>query len=121
MLRGTLITGLCVIASGCTIVHIHTPDGNIRVEKQFLSTGIVIEDNYVSRTIQTRGIGFSADSRSFLLGAYSRDTALLGPECRAVLWFSNAEEYKKLAPLVNASAGVCLAKTSMMKANGGDP
>ena len=106
------------VLSACTVVRVHSPDGEVSIERRLLSTGVIVEDEVSSRTVQSNGLGIFADHRSFVLGWHSIDLALLGPDCRAVLWLKSPNEYQKVAPLVNEAAGVCVANQMPEKNEG---
>ena len=100
---------LCAsVVSGCVSVRIEGPDGGVRVVR---SVGLVMIDVAQPRTAVTgsiSGVGIIQAPLGWSAGFTRQRWALLGRECRAVIWPPPGGLDEETRAAIGRTAGVCL-------------
>ena len=108
------LTGLlaAALAPACTSVTIISPDDDVRVTRRFLAMGVLFDDPHASHVVRLRGVGYFAEPQGVAIGAHASDVAVLGDDCRAVIWVDSPAAAETVRAVVEDVAGACVAPVS---------
>lgn len=103
----------CFMLSGCMTVQVDSGGGNVRVVRHFGALQLEVAPPTRSLIARVQGVGIFSSPLGMSAGYTQQQLAMLGPECRAVLWVSEAS---RLSAEVRAElqqlAGLCLNDTA---------
>lgn len=106
---GALRAALTMVAlSSCTIVEITDPEGATSVERRFGFTSIAIEPEHDAVMASLRSFGVAHTPLGFTAGYASHQLAVLGQDCRVVLWVESDEQRLAVEELAATLQEVCV-------------
>lgn len=102
---------VALVIAGCASVRIESASGQVRVEQHWGVLGVVVEGAATSHVAEIRSLGLAATPMGWSAGFTRQSWAALGPECRLVIWVSEAEHLAAIRRLIAASANICVIST----------
>lgn len=102
------VVAAATASAGCMTVHIDSAGAPVRVVRHFGSLRIELPpaDTAVVGTLS--GTGIAATPLGWSAGHTRQRWAAVGPQCRAILWLSDAAVGIEARTWLSSLAGVCL-------------
>lgn len=95
-------------ASGCASVRIESASGEVRIEQRWGVLGVVVDGSAKSHVAELRSLGIASTPMGWSAGITRQSWASLGPECRLVIWVSEAKHLEAARRLQASTNGVCV-------------
>ena len=96
-----------LLLGGCTVVEVTDPEGKVQVTRGVGVVNVMLPEPERNIVTKTMGLGLVSTALGFTIGYASEELALLGPECRLVVWIRNEAEAATLAGLLAGHRDVC--------------
>lgn len=100
---------LASFVAGCASVRIESASGQVRVERRWGVLGVVVDGPAASHVAEVTSLGVVSTPMGWNAGFTRQSWAVLGPECRLVIWVSDAEHLETARHLEASTTGVCVA------------
>ena len=94
--------------AACTTVEIHTLDGAVKIERHVGVLAVELKPNAREQVVSATGIGIFVDGREFIVGYHNVKLALLGADCRLVVWIEKQGEAAALHELLGDRKDLCV-------------
>ena len=108
MYRLVLPRLVAFITAGCASVRIDSPSGEVRLEHRWGVLSVVVDGPTTSHVAEIQGLGITSTPMGWSAGITRQSWASLGPECRLVIWVSEAEHLEAARRLQASTNGVCV-------------
>ncbi len=100
-----------IATTGCVSVRLESADGAVRVERSFGIVRIQVSEPRTAVVGSVTGLGAVADPLGWSLGYTRQRWALLGPQCRAVVWSeAGTTPSSDTTSRLGEAAGLCLVE-----------
>jgi hypothetical protein len=103
------IAGLC---SACTLVEIHSGDGQVRSERHLGFVALELPPDTTSRVVHLTGLGIIRTGFETTVGYADVMVATLGDDCRLLVWIDTKDQIDHLHRLVPDSDNLCIMTES---------
>ena len=94
--------------SACTTISIQNNDGSVDVKRHLGVLAVELTPNTRQQLFSAIGIGIMARTGELNLGYYDMDLALLGTECRLILWIKNEAQLTTAYELFGEHKDICV-------------
>lgn len=104
------VAGFVVIATlvGCTEVTVQSGNGQVRVERHFGIVAIELNPGTDAQLLRSTGFGLIQHGQGVTLGYQDTELAILGRDCRLVLWIENRQQLVDARELLGNRSDLCL-------------
>jgi hypothetical protein len=107
--RPVLRAGLVAVAlSSCAIVEITDPEGRTSIERRFGFTSIAVEPEREAVVASLRSFGLASTPLGFTAGYAAHQLAVLGEDCRVVLWVESEQQRLAVEQLAATLKEICI-------------
>lgn len=103
---------LAVACSACTVVEIHSGDGQVRIERHLGFVSLELPPDAPSRVVRLTGVGLVSLGFDTTLGYADATLVTLGSECRLLVWIDRPDQIEHLRSLVGATEDLCMVTQS---------
>ena len=100
----------------CARIEIREADGQLKIERHFGVISIRLEPGTAAQVVESNGIGVMSDGRALVVGYFDSHLALLGSDCRVVLWIEEREHLVTAHELFGGDTEVCAIAARTMEA-----
>ena len=97
-----------IATASCASVRIESASGEVRIEQRWGVLGVFVDGAASSHVAEVRGLGIASTPMGWSAGFTRQSWASLGPECRLVIWVSEAEHLEATKRLQASTNGVCV-------------
>lgn len=104
------VAGFVVIAAlvGCAEVTVQSGNGQVRVERHFGILSIDLNPGTDAQLLKSTGFGLMQHGRGVTFGYQDMELAILGADCRLVLWIENRAQLVDVRELLGNRSDLCL-------------
>lgn len=107
-MKGWIASFFSAALLGCTTISITEKDGKVRVSRSFGAITIEMVPGSKSVLAEAVGLGYLTGPLGTTIGFSKNSFAVLGRDCRLILWNSDKEQAKQLQELLGNHANVCI-------------
>ena len=97
--------------SACSTIEIQASDGRVEVKRHLGVLTVELSPAARAQLVSATGIGIIADGRQLIFGYQDLELALLGTDCRLVLWIEKAEHLTAAYELFGNRPDLCVVGT----------
>ncbi len=99
---------LAAASAACARLEIQGQDGSVEVERHFGVLAITLAPAAAAQVVSTTGFGVISTGRSVVIGYHNVELALLGRDCRLILWVEKAEHLTAAYELLGERDDLCV-------------
>ncbi len=100
---------LVAACAGCTSITIAERDGTVRTCNAFGFPNIELSPGKEAMVAEITSLGYHSGPLGISVGFNHSQFALLGEDCRIVVWMRSPEDAKQLNQLLGERPGICAA------------
>jgi hypothetical protein len=107
----SVLAGLALMLSGCTVIEIAESDGAVHIERRMGFASITLDPSGEAVVASMRSLGAASTPLGFTLGYAAQQLAVLGEDCRVVFWVKSEHQATALKGLASTLNDACLVKS----------
>jgi outer membrane lipoprotein SlyB len=106
------ILATALLLAGCVSLHVQSRDGQVRTVRHFGILHVQLANPEQAIVGSLSGVGLVGAPLGWSLGYTRQRWALMGPECRAVVWLDEGNVNSNTSEALAQVAGLCLISNS---------
>lgn len=99
---------LATASAACARLEIHGRDGSVKIEHHFGVLAISLAPAAAAQVVSTTGFGVISTGRGVVIGYHDVEMALLGRDCRLILWIEKDEHLIAAYELLGERDDLCV-------------